>query len=76
VVVAVDPARTSVWGARYWQAPLHQSTKTSVTVSRQHAAAVVIGSRGLGTEPGDGDGVPGGDRRIADSELPTPPGRP
>jgi len=47
-VVAVDPAWTSVWGARYWQAPLHQSTKTSVTVSRHHAAAVVIGRRGLG----------------------------
>ena len=47
-VVAVDPAWTSVWGARYWQAPLNQSTKTSVTVSRHHAAAVVIGRRGLG----------------------------
>jgi hypothetical protein len=47
-VVAVDPAWTSVWGARYWQTPLDQSTKTSVAVSRQHAAAVVIGRRGLG----------------------------
>jgi IS605 OrfB family transposase len=47
-VVAVDPAWTSVWGARYWQAPLNQSTKTSVTVTRHHAAAVVIGRRGLG----------------------------
>ena len=47
-VVAVDPAWTSVWGARYWQTPLEQSTKTSVTVSRHHAAAVVIGRRGLG----------------------------
>jgi Pentapeptide repeats (8 copies) len=75
-VVAVDPAWTSVWGARYWQAPLQQSTKTSITVSRHQAAAVVIGGAGLGTEPGDGDGVPGGDRRIADRELPTPPGRP
>jgi hypothetical protein len=47
-VVAVDPAWTSVWGGRYWQAPLNQSTKTSVPVSRHHAAAVVIGRRGLG----------------------------
>jgi hypothetical protein len=47
-VMAVDPAWTSVWGARYWQAPLNQQTKTSVTVSRHHAAAVVIGRRGLG----------------------------
>jgi hypothetical protein len=47
-VVAVDPAWTSVWGARYWQQPLNQSTKPSVTVSGHHAAAVVIGRRGLG----------------------------
>jgi hypothetical protein len=47
-VVAVDPAWTSVWGGRYWQQPLNQSTKQSVTVSRHHAAAVVIGRRGLG----------------------------
>jgi hypothetical protein len=47
-VVAVDPGWTSVWGSRYWQVPLDQSTKASVTVSRHHAAAVVIGRRGLG----------------------------
>jgi hypothetical protein len=47
-VVAVDPAWTSVWGARYWQAPLKHSTKTPVIVTRHHAAAVVIGRRGLG----------------------------
>jgi hypothetical protein len=47
-VVAVDPAWTSVWGGRYWQAPLNQSTKGPVTVSRHHAAALVIGRRGLG----------------------------
>jgi hypothetical protein len=47
-VVAVDPAWTSVWGGRYWQVPLDQSTKTSVAVSRHHAAALVIGRRGLG----------------------------
>jgi hypothetical protein len=47
-VIAVDPAWTSVWGRRYWQTPLGQSTKRSVTVSGHHAAAVVIGRRGLG----------------------------
>jgi hypothetical protein len=47
-VVAVDPAYTSRWGGRYWQAPLQQSTKRPVTVSRHHAASVVIGRRGLG----------------------------
>jgi hypothetical protein len=47
-VVAVDPAWTSVWGGRYWQDPLDQQTKPAVTVSRHHAAALVIGRRGLG----------------------------
>jgi hypothetical protein len=47
-VVAADPAWTSVWGGRCWQGPLNQSTKASVTVSRHHAAALVIGRRGLG----------------------------
>jgi hypothetical protein len=47
-VGAVDPAYTSVWGGAYWQEPLNQQTKPAVTVSRHHAAAVVIGRRGLG----------------------------
>jgi hypothetical protein len=47
-VLAVDPAWTSVWGGRYWQDPLNQQTKPPVTVSRHHAAALVIGRRGLG----------------------------
>jgi hypothetical protein len=47
-IIAVDPAWTSVWGGRYWQQPLNQSTKQSITVSRHHAAALVIGRRGLG----------------------------
>jgi hypothetical protein len=46
--VAVDPGWTSIWGARYWEGLLDQQTKVSVTVSRHHAAAVVIGRRGLG----------------------------
>src|SRR6266545_3932298 len=75
-IIAVEPVWTSVWGGRYWQLPLNQSTRGSVTVSRHHAAAVVIGRRGLGhrarrrggcapTPPADGEG-----------ELPTPPGGP
>jgi hypothetical protein len=66
-IIAVEPAWTSVWGGRYWQVPLNQSTRTSVAVSRHHAAAVVIGRRGLGhrarrrggcapTPPADGEG--------------------
>ncbi len=47
-IVAVDPAWTSVWGGRYWQQPLNKATRQPVTVTRHHAAAVVIGRRGLG----------------------------
>lgn len=71
-IIAVDPAWTSVWGGYYWQGPLNQSTRRPVTVSRHHAAALVIGRRGLGhrarrrgwcapTPPEDGRG------RAADS---------
>jgi hypothetical protein len=57
-VIAVDPGWTSVWGRRCWQTPLNQATKKSVTVSGHHAAAVVIGRRGLGLGPGDGQVCP------------------
>ncbi len=71
-IIAVDPAWTSVWGGCYWQQPLNKSTKQPVRVSRHHAAALVIGRRGLGhqarrrgwcgpTPPADGQG------RAADS---------
>ena len=72
-VIAVDPAWTSVWGRRYWQTPLNQSTKRSVTVSGHHAAAVVIGRRGLGLGARRRPGVPGHDRRIVAGELPARP---
>ena len=66
-IIAVDPAWTSVWGGRYWQQLLNNSTTQPVRVSRHHAAAVVIGRRGLGhrarrregcapTPPADGEG--------------------
>jgi hypothetical protein len=46
VVIAVDPAYTSIWGEKHWKHPLQQQTKTTVT--RHHGAAVAIGRRGLG----------------------------
>lgn len=45
-VVAVDPAYTSRWGAEHWLAPLQH--QFSPTASGHHAAAVVVGRRGLG----------------------------
>jgi hypothetical protein len=72
-VIAIDPAWTSVWGRRYWQQPLQQSIKRSVIVSGHHAAAVVIGRRGLGVGARRRSGVPGHDRRIVAGELPARP---
>jgi hypothetical protein len=69
-VVAVDPGWTSIWGQRYWQAPLTSSTKTSVTVSRHHAAAVVIGRRGLGLGARRRPGVTRPHQRMEKGELP------
>jgi hypothetical protein len=45
VVIAVDPAYTSKWGAEHWLAPLQLM---STDASGHHAAALVIGRRGLG----------------------------
>jgi hypothetical protein len=72
-VIAVDPGWTSVWGRHHWQTPLNQATKKSVTVSGHHAAAVVIGRRGLGLGARRRPGVPGHDRRIVAGELPARP---
>jgi hypothetical protein len=72
-VIAVDPGWTSKWGRRYWQTPLKESTKRSVIVSGHHAAAVVIGRRGLGLGARRRPGVPGHDRRIVAGELPARP---
>ena len=44
-VIAVDPAYTSKWGAEHWLAPLQA---ISTEASGHHAAALVIGRRGLG----------------------------
>ena len=45
LLVAVDPAYTSRWGAQHWQRPL---STTLHPVTRHNAAAVVIGRRALG----------------------------
>ena len=44
-VIAIDPAYTSKWGAEHWLSPLHE---ISPEMTGHHAAAVVIGRRGLG----------------------------
>jgi hypothetical protein len=72
-VIAVDPGWTSRWGGRYWKAPLGKETRRSVTVTGHHAAAVVIGRRGLGLGARRRSGVPGHDRRIVAGELPARP---
>jgi hypothetical protein len=69
-VVAVDPGWTSVWGRRYWQPPLSRSTKSSVTVTGHHAAAVVIGRRGLGLGARRRPGVTGPHQWMGNGELP------
>ena len=45
-LVAVDPAYTSRWGARYWKKPLDRSRRQQG--DRHQAAAVVIGRRSHG----------------------------
>ncbi|MEU2507797.1 hypothetical protein ABZ621_24220 [Streptomyces sp. NPDC007863] len=66
VVIAVDPAYTSVWGERYWKAPLQQNNRNNrqVTVTRHHGAAVAIGRRALGYRARRRPGVTAHDRRI------------
>jgi hypothetical protein len=63
-MVAEDPAYTSRWGSRYWQAPL-QGRYPSAIVTRHHAASVVIGRRALGCRARRRAGMLDGDRRIA-----------
>ncbi|MFP3986768.1 hypothetical protein U9R90_04555 [Streptomyces sp. E11-3] len=62
VVIAVDPAYSSIWGGRYWKAPVQQQTK--ITVTRHHGAAVAIGRRGLGHRIRRRPGVTAPDQRI------------
>jgi IS605 OrfB family transposase len=48
-VVVVDPAYSSRWGAQHWLAPLRRHHPD---LSGHHAAALVIGRRGLGHRAG------------------------
>ena len=45
-VIAVDPAYTSIWGARYWKKPLDRPRRQAG--DRHQAASVVIGRRSQG----------------------------
>ncbi|MGP8299039.1 hypothetical protein ACTPOK_14200 [Streptomyces inhibens] len=62
VVVAVDPAYTSRWGAQHWQQPLQQ--QSTATITRHHTASVAIGRRALGHGIRRRPGVTAHDRRI------------
>ncbi|MCX5606618.1 hypothetical protein OHB39_03240 [Streptomyces sp. NBC_00047] len=63
VVIAVDPAYTSRWGAQHWKQPLQQQSKTTV-VTGHHAAAAAIGRRALGHGARRRPGVTAHDQRI------------
>ncbi|MER5760859.1 hypothetical protein [Streptomyces sp. NPDC002082] len=63
VVVAVDPAYTSRWGAQHWKQPLQQQSKTAIATGH-HAAAVAIGRRALGHGIRRRPGVTARDQRI------------
>ncbi|WP_460349315.1 nuclease/transposase family protein [Actinoallomurus acanthiterrae] len=45
VIVAVDPAYTTKWGAQHWQKPM---TTPNRTITRHDAASIAIGRRALG----------------------------
>jgi hypothetical protein len=62
-VVAADPAYTSRWGSQHWQAPL-QRRHPRTTVTRHHAASVVIGRRAIGHRARRRAGILDGDQRI------------
>jgi hypothetical protein len=63
-VVAVDAGWTSVWGSRYWQAPL-QARYPKAKVTGHHAASVVVGRRALGLGARRRPGTLDADRRIS-----------
>jgi hypothetical protein len=72
-VIAVDPGWTSTWGRYHWKQPLTQSTKPAITVTGHHAAAVVIGRRGLGLSARRRPGVTRPHQRMGKGELPARP---
>lgn len=78
-VIAVDPARTSTWGAEHWQKP-HTAKRRPAT--RRHAAAVASGRRSLGhrtrrrTAPPRRHQCDAGGRRTARARRPQERGKP
>jgi hypothetical protein len=73
-VVAADPAYTYRWGGQYWQTPLQKRHPTT-TVTRHHAASVVIGRRALGYRARRRVGILDDDQRIIGASN-CRPGRP
>ncbi|WP_282696865.1 hypothetical protein [Streptomyces sp. CC208A] len=79
VVIAVDPAYTSVWGERYWKTPLQQQNQ-QITVTRHHGASVAIARRALGHRVRRRPGVTAHHQRMAGRRatgqaVPTPRAR-
>ena len=78
-VIAVDPAYTSMWGAEHWLVALRE---ISPDASGHHAAALVIGRRGLGQrarrrERCASTPAAHGRKRATNSAVwPVPPGEP
>ncbi len=84
-VIVVDPAYTSRWGAQHWLAPIRAQHPHT---SGHHAAALVIGRRGLGhrarrrvqkpnpTAPAEATRVTTRDTRTTPTTRPAPGGRP
>jgi hypothetical protein len=62
-VVAVDPAWTSRWGGQHWQQPL-QARYPTRTITRHHAACVVLARRALGLKARRRPGVPAPHQRM------------
>lgn len=83
-IIVVDPAYTSKWAAQHWLNPLREHHPQT---SGHHAAALVIGRRGLGhrarrrvttnlTAPAEAAQVNNRDTRTIPAARTAPPGRP
>jgi hypothetical protein len=67
-VVAMDPGWTSKWGGQHWQRPL-QAKYPNRTITRHHAACVVLGRRALGLRARRRPGVPASHRRMETAPM-------
>jgi len=83
-IIVIDPAYTSKWAAQHWLNPLREHHPQ---ISGHHAAALVIGRRGLGyrarrrvttnlTAPAEAAQVNNRDTRTIPAAKTAPPGRP